>query len=297
MIVTAQPGKQTHFSPKELAQAIAASESSVKRWIDDGKLNAVKTAGGHRRIPVTDAFRFIRQNGHQLVNPSAFGMTGLDDIDFSDAKAVRAKYLEALETGDEPTTTGIVTQLHLLDHPIASIADDPVHWAFRDMRSRCTHPSEECVVLHRGQSNSIHGMQRLRDLLPELSGDAPKALLADLGYEIDGLPTFLAETVLTQEGYRCVQLGLSVPDEVITGAITRVKPRLLWISAHGGAQANKSAVSSIVHRCHKIAAEFDTQIIVMGDVLPSSREFGERPPRKVETMKELAAFAAGVTRG
>ena len=55
------------LSPKELAQAIGVSESSLKRWADEGLLRATRTAGGHRRIPLAEAIRFLRDTQATLV--------------------------------------------------------------------------------------------------------------------------------------------------------------------------------------------------------------------------------------
>lgn len=65
------------FSPREFAAAIGASESSVKRWVDAGELVAAKTAGGHRRIALTEAVRFIRQRGMSVVDAKALGSSWL----------------------------------------------------------------------------------------------------------------------------------------------------------------------------------------------------------------------------
>src|SRR5690606_20370901 len=54
-------------------RAIGASESSVKRWVDDGAIPAVKTSGGHRRIPLRDAVAFVRTRGLPLAHPEALG--------------------------------------------------------------------------------------------------------------------------------------------------------------------------------------------------------------------------------
>jgi len=37
------------LSPRELAEALGVSESSLKRWVDAGKIAASRTEGGHRR--------------------------------------------------------------------------------------------------------------------------------------------------------------------------------------------------------------------------------------------------------
>ena len=44
-----------YLSPKTLADALGTSESSVRRWCDAGKMAAIRTAGGHRRIARAEA--------------------------------------------------------------------------------------------------------------------------------------------------------------------------------------------------------------------------------------------------
>ena len=37
------------FSPKQIGNALGVSEASIKRWVDKGKIDCVKTTGGHRK--------------------------------------------------------------------------------------------------------------------------------------------------------------------------------------------------------------------------------------------------------
>ena len=62
------------LSPKDLADAIGVSESSLKRWTDAGRIRASRTDGGHRRIALEDAVRFIREAGVPVVRPELLGM-------------------------------------------------------------------------------------------------------------------------------------------------------------------------------------------------------------------------------
>ncbi len=285
------------FTPKEIAAAIGSSESSVKRWIDQGRLHAAKTAGGHRRVPLVEVVKFLRDAGHALVDPEALGLTAADGLDLADPGAVRAAYLAALETGDERTTTGLVTHLHLLDRRTADVCDDPIRLAYQTIRSRCDHPSDECVVLHRGFADTLRALQRLRQLTDVPPPDAPAALLGDVGYEIDGLPTHLAELVLTSLGVRCTQLGVNVPDEVLFGAIDRLSPAFLWLSAGGGEQANRPAVRATVAEAVRMCAARGVRVVLCGDALPPRSELDRldgAEPTLVRSMAELAAFTAGV---
>ena len=55
------------ISPKEFAAAIGSSESSLKRWLDQGVIPCTKTPGGHRRIEVNEAIKYVRASDLTLV--------------------------------------------------------------------------------------------------------------------------------------------------------------------------------------------------------------------------------------
>src|SRR5574338_1107356 len=63
-----------HLSPRERADALGVSESSLKRWVDAGKIVAFRTEGGHRRIAVSEAVRFIRATHAPVARPELLGM-------------------------------------------------------------------------------------------------------------------------------------------------------------------------------------------------------------------------------
>ncbi len=61
--------RRTILSTIEVARMLGVAVSSVSRWIDEGKLIAGRTPGGHRRIERDDLIRFLQQQ--QLRIPSA----------------------------------------------------------------------------------------------------------------------------------------------------------------------------------------------------------------------------------
>jgi excisionase family DNA binding protein len=50
----------------EVARMVGVAVSSVSKWIDEGKLAAGRTPGGHRRIERDDLVRFLRQQGLRI---------------------------------------------------------------------------------------------------------------------------------------------------------------------------------------------------------------------------------------
>jgi molybdopterin-binding protein len=47
------------LKPKEAAQILGISYSTLKQWVYRGKLRTVKTAGGHHRIPESELDRYL----------------------------------------------------------------------------------------------------------------------------------------------------------------------------------------------------------------------------------------------
>ncbi|MEO6025381.1 MAG: helix-turn-helix domain-containing protein, partial [Candidatus Binatia bacterium] len=67
------------LSTRSLAHALGVSESSIKRWVDDGTIRSARTVGGHRRIPRVDAIRFVRATRASVVHPEILGLAaGVD---------------------------------------------------------------------------------------------------------------------------------------------------------------------------------------------------------------------------
>jgi molybdopterin-binding protein len=49
--------------PKDAAQILGISYSTLKQWVYRGKLRSVKTAGGHHRIPEVELDRYLHRAG------------------------------------------------------------------------------------------------------------------------------------------------------------------------------------------------------------------------------------------
>jgi molybdopterin-binding protein len=47
------------FTPRDAAQTLGISYSSLKQWIYQGKLKSVQTLGGHHRIPESEIDRLL----------------------------------------------------------------------------------------------------------------------------------------------------------------------------------------------------------------------------------------------
>ena len=113
---------KSHLSPRELALAIGVSESSLKRWADDGLIGVTRTAGGHRRIARHEALRFIRETKARVLRPSLLGLREADRA----PSAEDGSLFEALRRGIGYQALGLIQGWFLEGRPLAWIFDGPI---------------------------------------------------------------------------------------------------------------------------------------------------------------------------
>lgn len=219
------------LTPRELAQAIGVSESSVKRWVDDGAIQATKTAGGHRRIPIQEAVRFIRESQSVLVRPELLGLSDITSI--ADTFPTHGEETESLfrylKEGAGEEVKGLLLTLYLNGLSVAQIIDGPLRGAMDRLGELWAHDEEGIFVEHRATEIAIQSVMRLRSVLPRSSPRATAVGGAVPG-DVYRLPTLSAATVLEAAGLEAVNLGPNVPIHSLEIAADRVDAKLVWLS-------------------------------------------------------------------
>lgn len=281
-------------SPKELATAIGASESSLKRWADSGLLDVTRTAGGHRRIPIAGAVRFIRSRGMKLVRPDVLGLAPSLDLD-SDADRdmpVEERLTEFLQTGKLVEAQGLIMALYLDGLSIAELADGPIMYALMKIGEIWQHDKEGILIEHRATEACIYVVNRLRALVEIEPGETLQAIGCALSGDPYLLPSLIAGTVITEAGFNATNLGPDLPLEILRAEVRKSRPALVWISV---------SVSSMKEQVAANLGEFADEIsgwgglLVIGGRSVESLEIPVSPAVKVcSRMKELADIAAWV---
>jgi methanogenic corrinoid protein MtbC1 len=279
------------LSPRDLARSLDVSESSVKRWVDSGALAARRTAGGHRRIALAEAVRFVRESGVPLVRPELIvGAAATTVRREADADETDRRFLELLEADDAPAARAMLMALYASGWPVAAICDGPVRYALERIGTLWHDDPAGIAIAHRATDTCVRALAELRALFAPPRSDAPVAI----GGAPDGdpyqLPSMMAAAVLADLGYRDYNLGADTPFETLAQAADRYRPRLVWVamsaSDRGGQQ--RAGLTELA----AILAARGAALVVGGRHAPSL------PPSsgilRARSMAELTAFARGV---
>jgi len=286
----------THtLSPRDLAEAIGVSESSVKRWADAGTIRAVRTAGGHRRIPRAEAIRFIREARIDVVRPQVLGFAEAAHAAGSTPQAAGDADIlfEALRDGQRDRVLGLVQGWFLSGRSLAWIFDGPVAAAMTRIGDLWLHQGDGVLLEHRATDLCIQAVTQLRLALPTEGADAPAAVGASPGDDPYLLPCILAATILQEAGMQAINLGPETPLAVIEAAAARHHARLAWLSV--STDAGAKTASAGLGKLAEALGGGGTHLVVGGRAAAGLKLRREPNLIFLDTMSELGAFASGLT--
>jgi excisionase family DNA binding protein len=280
-------------TPKQVAQAIGVSESSLKRWCDRGLLSTVRTAGGHRRLALDDVFQFLRQSGQQLVRPELLGLPSNTGQAATVIDRAREQIRDALMGGDVDQCRRIVFDLYLARQSACEICDHLLATAFHDLGD-CWARGEMSIYRERRACEiGFTLLHELRSAVRTPPATAPIAIGGSLESDPYRLPTAMVEVVLRELGWQAMSLGTRLPATTIADALRDIRPRLLWISV--SCVESVSAFLEEYAHLHRVATENGSAVVVGGRALTTEVRQQMAYSAYCDTLRHLVAFAASLT--
>jgi excisionase family DNA binding protein len=280
------------LSPKDLARAVDVSESSLKRWADSGTIRATRTAGGHRRIALSEAIRFIRESKLSLVHPETLGLRDLGAL--PEAEHHRAdddgRFLEYLETGATQAARGFVLWKFLRGESVAAICDGPVLTALEALGSAWKDRADGIFLEHRATDICLQALDQLR-VLAEVPEEAPVILGGAPTGDPYILPSVMAATALVFEGINAVNLGPDTPALSLASAAEHYDVSTVWLSI----TSNRPSRAELERYVEELVSSFPrpVTVVVGGGASQKIRNLKLPGVHHGESMAELVAFARG----
>jgi len=240
----------THFSPKQVAEQLGVSESSVKRWLDQGSVPILRTAGGHRRVSQESVDRLVEQlkttSGFprlsELVDEGgvaeSFGEHRLGSgltvgaqicCDLTATETLVDAFRLSLLQGDEQVCRQLVEQMIDRGHSPSTAADLLITPAMHGLGHQWEQGELAIYQERRACGIAMELISGLRHQLP-LNNDGPVAIGGSPEGDIYQLPTALVELALCERGWRAKSLGTNLPMSEFVKAVAEYSPSVLWIS-------------------------------------------------------------------
>jgi len=304
---------ESGFSPKQVAQALQVSESSVKRWCDRGVIRTDRTLGGHRRIPLEHLMEFLESTNRRIVDPSAIGLSDRrqledqrqiqrdaiaelsnradrvgEDPSIANAPFLQSQFERALLAGDEAQCRKVISSWYAIHGNMASVADDLMAPTFRVIGQMWECGRADVYQERRGCEICIRLIHELRRLISDPFNEAPLAMGGTSEGDNYQVANQLIEIIFREAGWRTISLGSGVPFSSMASAIQKYRPKVFWLSV-----SHIDSDDDFLDRFQRFSEELPqgTMLVVGGRCLSDSLRKKMQFSAYCDSMRQLSNLA------
>jgi MerR family transcriptional regulator, light-induced transcriptional regulator len=233
------------WTSAEVARAFRVGVSSIKRWTDEGELEAVRTPGKHRRYSLPALYRFasIRNLATEFLPP-------FDQAELFEEIPLPADVtlLDARRKGDTENVRGLVTPHVDTLVQRAAFLDRVVGDALREIGRRWDHGLLGVDEEHRAAHMIAEAIDRQR---PRLVRSGKLAILACPPGEWHDLPLRLVRLIFEWSGWRTEFAGAQLPWNDARAAVDRTSPTILAFSARSSEPFQSAEFEKLTDYCRE----------------------------------------------
>jgi len=229
------------ISPKEFAAAIGSSESSLKRWLDRGVIPCTKTPGGHRRIEVNEAIKYVRSSDLTLTNPQTLGLPNAIGHSENGGKRQIIDFLQCLKEGNDSFAKQYLINEFMTGKSLAEIFDGTIKKSLEFLGQIHEEDAESIFLEHRATQICISCINFLSQYLSS-SNTKFNAISCSLEGDIYMLPSLGTAVVIMENSGNCINIGPHTPISVIKETVknTRMRVDLVCLSINDVSDVNKT---------------------------------------------------------
>jgi excisionase family DNA binding protein len=226
-----------YFNSEQAAKILGVNVSTIKRWTDEGKLQCVRSAGGHRKFLFYHLSGFLEKNTKKRTKLSLFPVEDVTDLQITqhiikgEFEYLKNFLLETAFACDRKRILQVLQGLYMSQFPLHQIFDElvtPVLHRIGDMweDNRITVTEEHIAS------------QTLRDCLIRLqavicipSEKIGNVICLNFSDELHDIALKMADHILESFGYKVLFSGQITPQLKIDQIFKTFQPERVYISS------------------------------------------------------------------
>jgi MerR family transcriptional regulator, light-induced transcriptional regulator len=273
---------KSHMRTQEVAERLRVSVSTVKRWVDSGAIQAVRTPGGHRQIPFSEVERMAKRLSRGNLGELQAELAGVDDRSCD-------LLLSLLRQGDNRSAKDFVKTLSRSGCSADILADNLIRPTMERIGHNWLVGALDVFEEHQA-SQVIAGA--LHELIADQAGKPASGPLA-IGATTEGDPyvlsCLLGELLLRELGWEVRNLGANLPLKSLANAVLAYHPKIIYLSVNY--VNDESLYVRDFSRFHETAVSVGAAVVIGGRALGAALRSKLPYAAYGERMAHLAAFA------
>ena len=237
--MTHSPAK--FLTTRQLARLWLVSEATIKRWADTGQLKSARTAGGHRRFPLSEVLRFQAERGlgagaGGLVAAGAArgGAQAPESAPHAapfDAGATAGLFFDAVERGHSAEASALLLETHMRGVAVEVIFDEVVAPALRRVGDAWHADVMSVADEHLATCTAVRAVETLAGSTRRAGAHVGEAVCCAAEGEMHVVAVLCVQAALEAAGWEARNLGGHTPFFALAEYVARHRPALVCVSS------------------------------------------------------------------
>jgi len=257
------PKEMKYFTSKEVSNILGVHVSSIKRWTDDGKLECIKTAGGHRKFLPEHLSDFLEQNEKKMQKANLFPIEKESDLETSyhiikgDYQYLSDQIYELALEQNRERIQKILNGLYLGQHPLHRIYDKVITPTLHRIGNKWESQELSIVEEHFASQTIRDSLIRLQGSINVPSEKRGTAFCLNFSSELHDIAIKMVDHILEEHGYEVLFSGQITPLFNIEHIFNKIHIDRVYVSSTYIQDINmiQFEISYLFDQCQKHGAE------------------------------------------
>jgi excisionase family DNA binding protein len=225
------------LNSKEAASVLGVNVSSIKRWTDEGKLECIRTVGGHRKFQMDHLASFLEKNKKKASKVSVFKVENSTDLELNyyilkgNFDYLKSFILKQALKSNRDSVQQVLTGLYLGQYPLFQIYDQLLVPVLHEIGNRWMEGKLTVMEEHICSQIIRDSVIRLQGIIRVPKKKIGNAICLNLSNELHDIGLKMVQNILEIRGFKTFYSGQKTPFFDIEQMLARYKPDRLYISS------------------------------------------------------------------
>lgn len=256
------------ISSLDVAKILGVNVATVKRWTDSGKLDCVKTAGGHRKFLLRHLAAFAMEHEKYSQRLSLLPLDNKLSLELSH-QILREDYSELIPylldraiTCDQASVKTVLNGLYMVNHNLASIYDDLLTPVMHQIGELWVDGKLSVSEEHLASQTIRDSIIQLQDVVVKPADPAGKVFVLTMSDELHDIPAKMLQHLLEERGFQVLFSGQKTPTGDTLSVFNSYKPERVYLSSVY--VENVSEAQAEFNELQALCEEFEADLYVGG---------------------------------
>ena len=225
------------ISSVDVAKILGVNVATIKRWTDSGKLDCVKTAGGHRKFLLRHLAAFAMEHEKYSQRLSLLPLNDQVHLELSH-QILHAKnselipyVLERAVACDQTSVKMVLDGLYMVHQNLAAIYDDLLAPVLHRIGELWMEGKLSVTEEHLASQTIRDGIIRLQDVVVNVEDNHEKVFVLTLSEELHDIPAKMAQHVVEARGFQVLFSGQKTPAGDTRAVFESFHPARVYLSS------------------------------------------------------------------